>query len=46
MRGVVHDGGGQRVVRHHVRDGAGALVLLQEARQGFYSVRIVGPKFS
>ena len=31
MRGVVHDGGGQRVVRHHVRDGAGALVLLQEA---------------
>ena len=27
MRGMVHDGGGQRVVRHHVRDGAGALVL-------------------
>ena len=27
MRGVVHDGGGQRVVRHQVRDGARALVL-------------------
>ena len=27
MRGVVHDGGGQSVVRHQVRDGARALVL-------------------